>query len=318
MQALGLNQEKAELVADEIFDDDYFTCSDKTYEKLKEDFKSLAAVKPAKNATNFSPKEKDRIRVFNDWVKDQLLRGFEVPNRTMPINEITKIKQRAKAHRDYVNRYEAVSAAAKPKDFTKDSKWEDWSVTFINYLRCIPSKEGVPLSYVIRKDEQPEYTNKRNFLEEYVAAASVQSQDETFRSDADQVHVYLTNFVNQNSEAESILRVHESEHNGRKDWIALQTHYEGQGLYATDIMAAQRDLKNLHYSGERKPHMWWLEFERRLNLAFATYRKVERREVYSDQMKLRTLMEKIHCDFLEPVKAAIETKISEIPGNSYF
>ena len=48
--------------------------------------------------------------------------------------------------------------------------------------------------------------------------------------------------------------------NSRKDWIPLKNHYEGQGIYSNDIYEADTDLKNLFYAGEKKPHMWWIEF----------------------------------------------------------
>ena len=53
-----------------------------------------------------------------------------------------------------------------------------------------------------------------------------------------------------------------------------------------DISKADSDLKNLFYGVEKQPHMWWIEFERRLNLAFQTYIKRERIVVHSDKMKL--------------------------------
>ena len=77
-------------------------------------------------------------------------------------------------------------------------------------------------------------------------------------SDSDQVYVYLINFAAQNDEAESILNITERERNGRKGWLALKLHYEGQGIYATDITKAKSNLSNMYYQGEKKPHMWWL------------------------------------------------------------
>ena len=52
----------------------------------------------------------------------------------------------------------------------------------------------------------------------------------------------------------------------------------------------------MHYTGEKKPIMWWSLFERRLTNAFQVFDKKEQREVYSDQMKLRSLLGKINCE----------------------
>ena len=59
--------------------------------------------------------------------------------------------------------------------------------------------------------------------------------------------------------------------------------------------------------------MWWDEFERRLNYAFYTCDKKEKRQVYSKDMKLRILTQKIGTDFLQAMKASINIEITKIP-----
>ena len=70
------------------------------------------------------------------------------------------------------------------------------------------------------------------------------------------------------------------------------------GVYSNNITKDELDLKNLNYTGEKKLTMWWVEFERRLRLAYQTYVEYEGREVHSDQMKLRELLEKVTCDWI--------------------
>ena len=95
--------------------------------------------------------------------------------------------------------------------------------------------------------------------------------------------------------------------------MSLKTHYEGRGLYTNDMLKAEKDLRSLQYTGEKHPHMWWTEFESRLNTAFATFVRIEKRTVHSDNMKLRILLDKISCDFLNPTKASINVELSRIP-----
>ena len=59
--------------------------------------------------------------------------------------------------------------------------------------------------------------------------------------------------------------------------------------------------------------MWWIEFERRLNLAFQTYVKREGRVVHSDEMKLHTVLDKVKCQWINPIKATIAVRLSESP-----
>ena len=66
-------------------------------------------------------------------------------------------------------------------------------------------------------------------------------------------------------------------------------------------------------AGEKKPAMWWDEFEKRLSHAFIIIHKKEKREVYSNEMKLRVLIQKINVDFLQSVKAAMSIELTRTP-----
>ena len=50
------------------------------------------------------------------------------------------------------------------------------------------------------------------------------------------------------------------------------------------------------YAGEKPPRTWWDEFEIRLTNAFAIIDKDARRQVHTDEMKLRLLNKKIRAD----------------------
>ena len=65
--------------------------------------------------------------------------------------------------------------------FTKQVKWEDWAPTFINYLREIPGRDGVPLKF-IRANDLPDLTPNKDFLDDYVNNATL--TDEAFTIDA--------------------------------------------------------------------------------------------------------------------------------------
>ena len=64
--------------------------------------------------------------------------------------------------------------------------------------------------------------------------------------------------------------------------------------------------------------MWWVEFERRLSLAYQTYVNHEGREVHFDQMKLRALLEKVTCDWISQIKSSIKLRLSYRPMNYTF
>ena len=97
------------------------------------------------------------------------------------------------------------------------------------------------------------------------------------------------------------------------DFIALKDHYEDIGVNAIDILRADKTLDSLFYAGEKKPHMWWEEFERQLTSAFTIYDKKEGRKVHSNEMKLHILCKKVNVDFLQHTKATIMVDMTKIP-----
>ena len=104
-----------------------------------------------------------------------------------------------------------------------------------------------------------------------------------------------------------------AENNGRLDFIALRDHYEGIGANSKELIFADKILETLFYSGEKQPHMWWEEFEKSLTKAFTIYERYEGRNVYSDQHKLRILIQKVDADFLTSVKTSINLELTRDP-----
>ena len=164
----------------------------------------------------------------------------------------------------------------------------------------IPVRDGVPLKYIIRANNLPDITQNKDFLGNYKNNTNLMGK--SFTIDTAEVHTCVVNLIDQNEEAESIIRVHENKRNRRKDWKVLKYHYEGIVVYSNDITKSDLDFRTINYTGEKKPIMWWIEFERRLCLAYQTYVKHEEMEFHSDQIKLRTLLEKVTCDWLGQIK----------------
>ena len=176
--------------------------------------------------------------------------------------------------------------------------------SFLNLLRHQPGGDGVPLAYVVRDKDDPDLTGHETYLDDLIAAAP--HSGESFCEDANTVHTLITKHIAGNTEAEANIQRHEQVWNGRLDIQALREHYEGVGANSIDIRKADKILQELHYTGEKKPHMWWAEFEKQLTSAFHYYQKHEGREVYSNAMKVRILLRKVNADFLVAHKAVIE------------
>jgi hypothetical protein len=151
-------------------------------------------------------------------------------------------------------------------------------------LRTIPGRDGVPLKYVCHTNDAEDPTPNADFLDDYIAMAPLVG--EAFAIDAADVHTFIVNFISGNDTAEAKIQAHEDTKDGRLDYIALREHYKGVGLHTLDVTKAETILTSLFYSGEKKPHMWWEEFEKQLTSAFTIFNHREGRVVLSEEIYL--------------------------------
>ena len=77
----------------------------------------------------------------------------------------------------------------------------------------------------------------------------------------------------------------------------LKEDYKGVGVYSINVEKAKLMIKNLHYSGEKKPHMWWGRFDCGLQWAYTDIDNEESRLLYSKEQKLQILLDKGNADF---------------------
>ncbi|CAJ1938459.1 unnamed protein product [Cylindrotheca closterium] len=134
-----------------------------------------------------------------------------------------------------------------------------------------------------------------------------------FIVDNKQVLALLNKFIMGCSEAEMVIQALNTTTDGRAAFFALKAFYEGEGIFAHDVMAAENIIATLFYAGEKRPAMYWLKFEKILNNAYATRHHKYGRVMYTDVMKLQSLQQRIKADFLSQTKAAIEANMHAIP-----
>ena len=301
----------AERIAAEVFDDDFMSCIDKDISDLEDDFKTYSVLTVNQGQIRLRPGIKRKIRGFIQWAKDQLRTGGDPSSVEFPVDSTVELIRRHKSHVAFCEKSQRVSETAKPQQFTEKTKWLDWAPVFINFLKCLPGRHGIPLVYVIRENDDAIIDATADMLTDYVNRAPLDG--EAFDADASEVHTYIVNFIAGNEAAESKILANADRNNGRLDFKALQEHYEGVGINALAIRDADNIIETLQYTGERKPTMWWDEFERKLTMAFNIYDKKERREVYSDEMKLRILCRKVNADFLDSTRQLVNLDLTRTP-----
>jgi hypothetical protein len=302
---------QAQRIATEIFGDDFRSCMDITMTELSDAFKSLAVLTVNQGQIRVRPSEQRNIKAFVQWTRDRIRRGETPSEHIFSREDAVDLIRKLKTVDSFITKSKTIIETAKPHKLKSNTKWTDWLPTFTNFLRAIPGRHGVPLAYVIRDREEQTEDNNRDFITNYISMSPLTGN--AFNADASEVHTYIVNFISGNDTAEAKILSFADEYNGRKDFIALKEHYEGVGINAIDIIQADKVIETLFYSGEKKPHMWWDEFEKQLTMSFAVYDKKKQREVYSDDMKLRILCRKINADFLQTIRTSIGIELTRTP-----
>ena len=306
------NQTDAQRIASDLFDDDFRSCMDKTFSSLDEDWKTYSNVTIANGQIRLLPGVKKNIRALVQWVRDRIRLGENPADTPFPVAEVSAILRRYHTHKNWLDKAKEKATTTMPKVFKTDTKWLDFRDSLRNFLRTQPGRNGVPLSSVIREAENPVIRDNVEFIDDYIDRATLEG--EAFAADAAEVHGYIVNLIAGNATAENKILPYLPENNGRKDYFALKEHYEGVGAHAKALVEAENDIQSLFYAGEKKPHMWWEEFETRLVTSFAVIDKHEGREVYSDTSKLRMLAKKVRtCDFLESTLSVIDLELTKEP-----
>ena len=151
-----------------VFMSSFNTCRDMSDADLIDAFKAFFNLSAAEVRIRLLPAQKARIKAFLQWVKDQQRMGVDLSTGSFPVADTTKLMRRATTHKMYMDKKNTIAAAAKPKKFTADMKWEDWSPAFMNYVCAIPGQDSIPLKYVIRDKNAADPTPRPDFLDEYV------------------------------------------------------------------------------------------------------------------------------------------------------
>jgi hypothetical protein len=89
-----------------------------------------------------------------------------------------------------------------------------------------------------------------------------------------------------------------------KAFKRLKEHHKGV------ICEVNKLIKSLFHAGEKPPHMWWMEFEKRLTCTLNANVKREDWIVHSDSLKIKMHFNKIKADFLLPTNAQLEIDLS--------
>jgi hypothetical protein len=111
---------------------------DKTHKDLDGDSKTYADLTQVQGKIRLLPGTKRNIKAFVQWVKDECRLGSNPATTAFPVGDAENSIRRYNTHEQFREKSKTIMDTAKPSRFTDRIKWEDWSPTFLTFLRSIP------------------------------------------------------------------------------------------------------------------------------------------------------------------------------------
>ena len=159
----------------------------------------------------------------------------------------------------------------------------------------------VPLSYVVRENDDPDPEGHNTFVQKCIACAPLTGPH--FEADARRVHQLVTSFT-QGEISEQWIKMHSRAQNGRVDLQALYAHYQGAGNTTRRIAEAGRLQETLHYKNEQS--LSFSTFLAKVQHMFNLFE--EEGEPMTEAAKLRFLLDKVNHSQLESDVSALRVK----------
>ena len=292
---------------------DFFDVTETDIRDMAESFSKRS---PAANRINFGMRCIKWLIAVMHWCQDHQ-RCSEEPDiadfaNADAFKEALQVSAlRALLRKNDSDQVDTISKAADPGKFKDEKKWPDWEPAFVNYLSTIPGVKGVPLSYVVRANEDPDH--EMDFEGDFVARsiACAPLNNATFRANARKVHQLLMSFLVAES-AEQWIKTLASRVNGRLDMEALRNHYGGEGNASRRIATAEKLRETLHYKSERS--MPFSTFLDRTQKMFNIFQ--EEGEELTENAKVRELLKRVQNNQLQDTVKALRVRF-DIDGISY-
>jgi hypothetical protein len=157
----------------------------------------------------------------------------------------------------------------------------------------------VPLNYITRDNEEPDYELEDDFEQLTINCAPLSRL--VFKTDARKVNQLIHGFV-QGETAETWIKPKEKRQDGRLDYQSLQAHYGGEGNKSVRIKEAEVLRTTLHYKSKRA-----MSFEKFLTNMQAVFTGFDDNdEILTEAQKIRLLFQKVQSPSLTQVKNALQ------------
>ena len=225
---------------------------------------------------------------------------------------LEQASERARIRKQHRDDSDVLAKEASPGPLKTERDWVDWESKFVNYCSTLSGVDGVPLSYVIRDNDNapPDGTEYASFLDETIYCAPLNGS--YFNADKQVVHQALISFT-AGQPSEDWLKSVARYKDGRRSMQALRNHFSGEGNATRRIAEADRMKKNLHYKNEKS-----LSFETFLTRCQKMFNIYEKQgEPMLEDAKVRFLFERTQHSGLQGHVQALKASITTGTAISY-
>ena len=151
-----------------------------------------------------TPLEKQRMKSLTLWVKDMIRVGLEPEfeddtTRGMFIKELNDSLSRERRCKEQKKVGESFHDHSFTTKLKSQAQWEKFSEELESTLSLIIGASGVPLSYVICEQEEPDFDFDMSYDEAVIQAVALEGDE--FRLDARTVHQLIISNVVEDSDA---------------------------------------------------------------------------------------------------------------------
>ena len=304
-----------------IAEDGFESYSDIKSLEIK-DIGSLAKGFAERSAANgriiFGLKRTNLLKATVNWVQDfgrisrePSLGDIEDADDFRAAIEIAR--QRAHIRQHNADESDSLSKAADPGKLKKQKDWVVWSRALTNYLSTILGQDRVPLSYIVRENDEPDYEDEdeEDYDFEQLTIKCAPLKGIVFKTDARKVHQMIHGLV-QGEIAEAWIKPLQKKQNGRLDLKALMAHYGGEGNKTVRIKEAEALRASLHYKNERA--MPFDKFLTNMQNMFTGFE--DNGEVHMAAQKIRLLFQKVQSPAMTQVKNALQVQYDLDQGDT--
>ena len=253
------------------------------------------------------------LKALTHWVQD-----FYRVSSTPTIEGLDKEAFLSQLHRA-INRAEirtnmndtTSNDESSPGMLESERQWKQWEEKFVNYCRCRIGANGIPLSYVIRENDDPNTTGEFNdFVTQTIECAPLSG--EYYKADSLTVFNMIVSFTTGQPSGDWIKSTIRYS-NGRRSMQALRNHFAGEGNATRNLSTADRLKESLHYRSERS-----MTFETFLTQCQKMYNIYDKEgDPMSDEAKVRFLFKRIQNSSLRAAIEALKAQMTSGTNITY-